>query len=253
MKLIIAKDYDDLSIKTAKIIAQLIKDKPNLLFCLPAGSSPLGMYENLIEMYRKREISFKQMTTFNMDEYVGLTKNHHQSYAYFTNKHFLQYIDVKENNIYRPNGLANDLSEMAINYSKLMQTLGGIDIAITGIGDNGHIAFNEPNETLQLNTHIVNLATSTIQANSRFFADISEVPSQAISIGMQDIFNCRTFIVVASGIKKAPMLKKFFDSSVLDPKFPVSFLHLHPNCLFIVDQEAISLCNQTIIQDNINY
>lgn len=248
MKLIITKDYDELSKKTAEIVRDLVIEKPNMIFCLPAGGSPIGMYEYLVKMYNNKEVSFKDMITFDMDEYVGITPENENSYAYFMQKHFLKHVNVNPDNVYYPDGTAKDIDKMCKDYSAHMFSMGGLDLAITGIGDDGHVAFNEPNSYLKCRTHAVQLAETTIKSNARFFNDISEVPSVACSIGMEDIMRSRTFLVVASGLHKAPLIKKTFEDDKIDPYWPVSFLKMHHNCIFIIDADAASLCDKEILE-----
>ncbi len=249
MKIFIEQDYEGVSLRTAQIVAQCIKDKPNLVFCLPAGGSPIGMYEKLVEMFKNNETSYKDMITFDMDEYVGIQPQNENSYAYFMQKHFLKYVDVKPENVHYPDGMAQDLNQMCMDYSSQIASFGGLDLAITGIGANGHIAFNEPSGTLYAKTHVVNLDVATIASNARFFnGDISAVPKQAVSIGMEEIMKSRLFLVVASGINKAALIKKTLESPMIDPMWPASFLHLHPNCIFIIDQQAASLTDPMVFQ-----
>jgi glucosamine-6-phosphate deaminase len=241
MKVFIEKDFDAVSKKTAEIVADAIKEKPNLIFCLPAGGSPIGMYAYLVRMYQDKEISFKDMITFNMDEYVGLSADNENSYAYFMQKHFLKYVDVPSENAHHPDGMTDDLGQMGEAYSAKMFEMGGLDLAITGIGSNGHIAFNEPAEKLIARTHVVDLDETTIKNNARFFdGNVDLVPKQAISIGMEDIMKSKLFLVIASGKHKAAMIKKTFEITDIDPMWPVSFLRMHPNCIFIIDEDAAS-------------
>lgn len=249
MKVIVVKDYDALSQKTAEIVADLVNEKPNMIFCLPAGGSPIGMYEYLVNMYQNKEVDFKDMITFDMDEYVGIGPENENSYAYFMKKHFLKYVNVNPENVYYPDGLAKDIAAMCEAYSKKMFAMGGLDLAITGIGDDGHVAFNEPYSYLLPRTHAVDLAKTTIHANARFFdGNIDAVPKKACSIGMEDIMRSRTFLVVASGKHKAELIKKTFDNDHIDPMWPVSFLRMHPNCTFIIDEDAASLTNPNILK-----
>lgn len=250
MKVIITKDYDELSKISADIVKKMVTEKPDMLFCLPAGGSPIGMYEYLVKMYQNHEVSFKDMITFDMDEYVGIGPENENSYAYFMQKHFLKYVDVNPVNVHFPDGMSLDIDSMCADYSKQMFDMGGIDLAITGIGDDGHVAFNEPHDYLLPRTHAVDLKETTIKANARFFGgDINAVPKRACSIGMEDIMRSRTFLVVASGLKKAPLIKKTFESDHLDPHWPVSFCRMHPNCIFIIDEEAASLCDMNVLRE----
>lgn len=244
MKLYVEKDYEAVSKKTAEIVRDAVNAKPNLLFCLPAGASPIGMYRYLVEMYRNNEVTFKDMITYDMDEYVGLTPDHEQSYAYFMQKHFLQYVDVKAENVFYPDGMADDLDAMCKKYSEDIFAKGGLDLAITGIGADGHIAFNEPAAVLTARTHHVDLDESTRINNAHFFGgNLDLVPKKAITIGMEDIMKSRLFLVVASGTKKAPLIKKTLEEEALDPMWPVSFLRMHSNCIFIIDEDAASFTN----------
>lgn len=248
MKLYIEKDYEALSKKVADIVVSEVKKNPNLIFCLPAGASPIGMYKKLVEMYNRGEVSFKDMITYDMDEYVGLSATHEQSYAYFMQKHFLRFVDVNPENVYYPDGMAIDLNKMCKNYSEKIFAKGGLDLAITGIGEDGHIAFNEPNSTLKARTHYIDLDDSTRKNNAHFFnGDINLVPKQAITIGMEEIMKSHLFLVVASGIKKAKLIKKTFEYEEIDPMWPISFLRLHSNCIFIIDEEAASLTKLEVL------
>ncbi len=249
MKLILTKNYDELSLKTAEIVRDLVNEKPNLIFCLPAGGSPIGMYEYLVKMYLENEVSFQKMITFDMDEYIGITPQNENSYAYFMQKHFLKYVDVEASNVYYPDGMAEDIDAMCEAYSEKIFAMGGLDIAITGIGDDGHVAFNEPHDYLLPRTHAVDLAPSTIKANARFFGGNEDlVPKRACSIGMEDIMRTKTFIVVASGKHKAALIKKTLECEHIDPHWPVSFSRLHPNCILIIDEDAASTTDPEIIK-----
>ena len=249
MKLILTKNYDELSKKTAEIVKDLVNQKPDLIFCLPAGGSPIGMYEYLVKMFNNKEVSFKDMITFYMDEYVGIGPDDENSYAYFMQKHFLRFVDVNPKNVYYPDGLADNVDAMCKAYSEKIFAMGGLDIAITGIGDDGHVAFNEPNSYLLPRTHAVELAPTTIKANARFFGGKEElVPKKACSIGMEDIMRTRTFIVVASGLHKAELIKKTLESEKIDPNWPVSFSRMHPNCILIIDEEAASLTKEEVLK-----
>ena len=251
MKIFVEKDYEGVSHRTAQIVAQCIKGKPDLVFCLPAGGSPIGMYDKLVEMFKNNEISYKDMITFNMDEYVGITPQNENSYAYFMQKHFLKYVDVKPENVHYPDGMAQNFDQMCMDYSNKISSLGGLDLAITGIGANGHIAFNEPSAALFAKTHVVDLDVSTIASNARFFdGELRAVPKQAVSIGMEEIMKSRLFLVVASGYNKAVLIKRTLESPMIDPMWPASFLHLHPNCIFIIDQLAASLTDPQVLRSH---
>lgn len=248
MRILVTKDYDELSRKLAEIVVALIKKKPNMIFCLPAGASPIGMYEVLVHMYQNKEVDFKDMITFDMDEYVGIDATNEHSYAYFMKKHFLNYVNVNPKNVFYPDTLRADIDTMCEEYSEHMFSLGGLDLAITGIGDDGHMAFNEPDCYLLPRTHAVQLKPSTVKANARFFQSIDEVPPCAVSIGMEDIMRSKTFLVVASGEKKAPLIEKLFANDHIDPMYPVSFVRLHPNALLVIDEAAAANVDPAILR-----
>ncbi len=242
MKLLICQDYQDLSEKAAALVSDLLKRKPNLVFCLPAGGTPIGMYGKLVELYQQGKIDFSEMITFNMDEYVGLQPSHKNSFVYFLKHHFLNHININAVNVNFPNIAAVSLQQECQRYQALIDEKGGLDLAITGIGDNGHIAFNEPAAFLKAEMHLVELDEKTIKANSRFFEDDSNlVPKKAISLGMRSIMQSRTFMVMASGKHKAEALARFFKDDYIDPHFPLSFVKMHPNAIFLIDEDAASL------------
>lgn len=237
MKFVVKNDYQDMSKYVADIVAQLIKQKPNAVLGLATGSTPIGLYEELVKKYKNSEISFKDIKTVNLDEYVGLSGDHDQSYRYFMNDKLFNHIDIDKNNTYIPNGLADDLHEESKRYDEIIDSLGGQDIQILGIGENGHIGFNEPSSKLEANTHVEDLVESTIQANSRFFDSIDDVPKTAISMGMGKIFQAKQIILLASGKNKAKIMKSLKDS-IITPLIPATFLKLHPNITIVMDKEA---------------
>lgn len=237
MKIIITKDYKELSSVAANIIEKLIQQKENSILGLATGSTPIGLYEELIQKYNEGKISFKNVTTVNLDEYIGLSGDHNQSYRYFMNNTLFNHIDINKDNTYVPNGKAENLNEECTKYENNIDSLGGIDLQILGIGTNGHIGFNEPSSKLELYTHIEDLTESTIHANSRFFDSIEDVPTTAISMGIGSIFKAKEIVLLASGESKAKIMKSLEDS-VISPLIPASFLKLHPNVTIIMDEEA---------------
>jgi glucosamine-6-phosphate deaminase len=243
MKVIITKDYDHLSQVSADIVVKLVNNKPNLAFCTPAGGSPIGMYKVLIEQSEKKEVDFSKMRVCNMDEYVGLKPTHDQSYNYFVRHHFLNHVPYDKKNSVFIDGLASDTTQECKRYNKALDTL-NLDLAISGIGANGHIAFNEPAKYLSSRTHVADLYEDTILANSRFFDNVSEVPKQAYSIGIADLMMASTLMIVASGKNKANVVAELFKDNLLSTQFPVSLIKMHPNCVIILDQDAFSLCTQ---------
>ncbi len=237
MKIIVCKNYDELSKKAADIIIKLIKEKPNAVLGLATGSTPEGLYKNLSEACQNKEISFKDITTYNLDEYIGISGEHDQSYRYFMDKHLFNNVDIDKNNTYVANGMAKDLDKECKRYEKLIKDLGYADIQVLGIGQNGHIGFNEPSDKLIKDTHIEELEESTIKANSRFFESTNDVPKKAITMGMGSILNAREIILLASGKSKKEVMKSF-NNNEITTSIPASFIKLHPNVTIIMDEDA---------------
>lgn len=238
MLIIKASSYEDLSRKAANIIsAQVILNKKSVLG-LATGSSPLGVYKQLIDWYNKNDIDFSSVTTVNLDEYLTLSGDNVQSYRYFMNQNFFDYINVKKENTHVPNGLATDLEAECIRYDELIENLGGIDVQLLGIGHNGHIGFNEPDEAFEKMTHVVDLGETTIEANTRFFESRDEVPRQAITMGIKSIMQAKKIILIASGNDKLDILRKALKGPIV-PQVPASILQLHPNLtvIYCCDEE----------------
>jgi glucosamine-6-phosphate deaminase len=237
MKLIKAKDYKEMSRKAASIFAAQITLKPDSVLGLATGSTPLGTYAQLIEWYNNGDLDFSQVKTVNLDEYVGLDGNDDQSYRYFMNDKLFNHINIDKANTHVPNGKAVDKQAECERYEKLIKDLGGIDIQLLGIGNNGHIGFNEPNEYFDKCTHEVQLTESTIQANARFFASMDDVPKTAISMGIQTIMQAKKIVLIANGPKKADIIYETCFGPIT-PAVPASVLQLHPDVTVIVDEEA---------------
>ena len=199
MKIICAKDYSDLSRKAANIISAQVILKPESVLGLATGSSPLGVYRQLILWYEKGDLDFAEATSVNLDEYRGLSANNTQSYHYFMHKNFFDYINIAPDHIHIPDGMAADPDAECRRYDRLIADLGGIDLQLLGIGRNAHIGFNEPDDHFSKYTHQVDLTESTIAANTRFFEREEDVPRQAISMGMQAITQARKILLIASG------------------------------------------------------
>ncbi|WP_051029588.1 glucosamine-6-phosphate deaminase [Brevibacillus massiliensis] len=237
MRLVITDDYMEMSRKAAEWIAGEMKQKPGLVLGLATGSTPIGMYKELIEMYRKGQIDFSQVTTFNLDEYVGLHPEHPQSYHAYMWKHFFSHININKEHVNIPPGRFENEKDVCSRYDEKIKKSGGIDIQILGIGRNGHIGFNEPDSSLSIKTHIVNLALETIEANSRFFPQKDEVPKQAITMGLGSIMEAKTILLLANGRDKAAAIAKTLMGKV-STQIPASLLQLHPNVTMIMDKEA---------------
>ena len=237
--LIIADDYDEMSQKAANIIADLIKTNPNAKLGLATGSTPVGTYEELIKKYKNKEISFKNITTFNLDEYIGLDKNHPQSYYTFMYEHLFKHIDINPSNTHIPKG-EGDTKLNVQNYENLLNN-NKINLQILGVGRNGHIGFNEPGTDFGTGVHDVELHNKTINDNARFFEnDIKKVPKKAITMGIKNILDAETIILMANGTNKADAIKNVMDNKV-DINIPVTVLNIHKGKVYvIVDKKAAS-------------
>lgn len=237
MDVVRVKDYEELSMRAAGIVAAQISRKKNTVLGLPTGQTPLGMYQELLKRFRKGEIDFSQVITFNLDEYYGLSPKHPQSYNYYMWQTFFNNINIKKENVFIPDGVTKDVQKECRYYESLIEKKGGIDLQFLGIGDNGHIGFNEPATALNSKTHLVNLSQATIEANSRFFNDIEDVPRKALTMGMGTIMKAKQIILLASGMKKAPAIAKTINGKV-NTEVPASLLQLHRDVTIIVDKDA---------------
>lgn len=238
MKIIVSKDYDEMSKKASDLVVSLLKEKPQAKLGLATGSSPVGLYKNLIKASDEGEITFKWVKTINLDEYVGIDPSNEQSYQYFMNKNLFNHVNIDKKNTHLPKADQVD-DKYAKEYDKLIDDFGPRDLQVLGLGSNGHIAFNEPSDKLNKRTSIVKLADETIKANSRFFKSEEDVPKYAISMGMSDAFNAKTLIVLASGKNKREAVRKIIEEDKVYSNFPASFLSLHPNVYLFVDKEAM--------------
>jgi len=235
MRIIVANDYDEMSSIAAQMIRSLVNEKPDAVLGLATGSTPVGIYEALIKMNKEGMVDFSKVTTFNLDEYLGLEEGHKQSYRHFMNENFFDHINIEKKKTFLPSGIAENMEIEAKEYDAHIDALGGIDLQILGVGSNGHIAFNEPNETLSMGTHVEALKEETIKANSRFFETIDQVPRQAITMGIGQILKARKIILLASGKKKVVAIKGIL-SGKLTTNNPVSLLQLHQNITIIIDK-----------------
>ena len=240
MKIYRAQDYQSMSRKAANILSAHVILKPDCVLGLATGSTPIGMYRQLIDWYNKGDIDFSQVHTVNLDEYLGLAPTHDQSYRYFMQANLFDHVNVKPENTNVPNGLAQDPEAECARYNQVIASLGGIDVQVLGMGHNGHIGFNEPEEAFELETHVVNLTDDTINANARFFASRDQVPRQALTMGIKSIMQARHILVVVSGADKADIVKAAFTGPVT-PKVPASILQMHPHVSLVADEAALSL------------
>ena len=240
MKVYIGKNYEEMSRIAANVLSAQVMMKPDCVLGLATGSTPIGTYKVLIERCAQGDLDFSQVKSINLDEYVGLSGEHDQSYRYFMNNNLFNHINIDKANTNVPNGLAEDVDAECERYNNVINTLGPIDIQVLGMGHNGHIGFNEPDDHFPLETHKVDLAQSTIDANARFFASADEVPRQALTMGIKTIMQAKKVLVVVSGKDKAEIVKKAFTGPVT-PQVPASILQMHPNVILVGDEEALSL------------
>lgn len=232
MKVIKVNNYQEVSEKAAQLIAAQIQLKPDCVLGLATGSTPIGTYNHLIAWYEQGRLDFSQVKSINLDEYVGLDGNHDQSYRYFMNTHLFDKVNIDKANTYVPNGMAEDLEQAGKEYDGIIDAMGGIDMQLLGIGNNGHIGFNEPADVFVAETHEVKLKESTIDANERFFACRDDVPKKAITMGMRGIMQAKKVILIANGAKKVEIIEAALAGDVT-PQIPASILKLHQDCTII--------------------
>lgn len=237
MDILIEADYDNASKKAAWIVASQITLNPRSVLGLATGSTPEGMYDYLVKMYQKGDIDFSEVVTFNLDEYYNLGVDHYQSYHYYMNEHLFDFININKDNVYIPNGTADDVEEYCLSYDKAIKDYGNIDLQILGIGNNGHIGFNEPDVYFELGTHLVELDEDTIKANSRFFNRYEDVPKRALSMGIRNIMHSKKIVLLAMGENKSKIVREMIMGKVTS-KVPASILQLHANVTVILDQLA---------------
>ncbi|MTI47116.1 glucosamine-6-phosphate deaminase [Sporosalibacterium faouarense] len=235
MRIIVAKDYSMMSKIASRMIETEIKKNPRAILGLATGSTPVGAYKKLIDAYKKG-LDFSKVTVFNLDEYYGLAPSHEQSYAYFMRENLFNHINIDISKTYIPDGMTKNPKIECRKYDQLVRESGGIDLQLLGIGENGHIGFNEPSEELQIDTHLVELTHTTVSANSRFFESVDDVPRQAITMGLGSIMKADKIILLASGENKSKIIAKTIEGKV-STSTPSSLLQLHPKVTLIIDQE----------------
>ena len=239
MKVIVTENYEEMSKVAADILIGIVKNNPNAVLGLATGSSPIGTYENMAKDCRENGTSYKGVTSVNLDEYVGLTADHDQSYAYFMRTNLFDKIDIDLNNTNLPKGSAKDLQAECDRYNALLEKYQQ-DVQVLGLGSNGHIGFNEPGTPLDSVTHLVDLTENTIKDNSRLFNSIDEVPKQALSMGIKNIMNAKSIVMVVSGKNKAKAVYGMVKGEIT-PELPASVLQLHPFVTIVCDKDAASL------------
>ena len=240
MRIVRAKDYDDMSRKAAMIMAAQIAEKPDSILGLATGSTPIGLYKCLIKWYEEGALDFSAIRTWNLDEYEGLPRTNDQSYYYFMHENLFDHVNLPEGATHVLNGMNPDAEAECAAYDKAIEEAGGIDIQLLGLGHDGHIAFNEPQDDFPAGTHCVELNPMTIEANSRFFKSADEVPKRAYSMGIGSIMKARKILVVVSGKDKAEALKKVLCGPVT-PQVPGSILQFHQDVTVVTDEDALSL------------
>jgi len=237
MEVIIRPDYEEMSSLAAQRIADLVYHQPNAVLGLATGSTPVGLYKELIQLHKKEGLDFSKVITFNLDEYVGLPPSHDQSYHYFMRENLFKHININPENVHVPNGMARDIDAFCEWYEDEIENVGGIDLQVLGIGGDGHIAFNEPGSSLGSRTRLKTLTQETIDDNARFFKDPGDVPRYAITMGVGTIMEARTCILLANGKKKAHTVAQAIEGPVTS-MVTASALQLHPDAVFILDEDA---------------
>ncbi len=237
MEVIICPTYADMSRAAAREVANVLYAKPNAVLGMATGSTPLGLYQELVRMHREEGLDFSQVTTFNLDEYVGLSPQHEQSYHFFMHENFFKHVNIPPQNVYIPSGTTNNYKAFCEWYERRIKEVGGIDIQILGIGSDGHIAFNEPGSSLMSRTRLKTLAKPTIDDNARFFAQREDVPIYAITMGVGTILEARELILLANGKKKAHAVAEAVEGPVTS-MITASALQLHPAATVFLDTEA---------------
>lgn len=239
MKIIEVNDYEQMSEKAAAYIIEKVMKNPSITLGLATGGTPVGTYRHLIKDYQENGTSYEKVTTFNLDEYIGLSGENKNSYRYYMNEQFFNHIDINKAKTNVPSGVAEDVQKVCLDYEESIAKHGGIDLQVLGIGENGHIGFNEPGTSFDSITHVVQLEPSTISANSRYFNRAEEVPTEALTMGISTIMKSKEILLLISGENKRDALNKLLNSSV-NESFPASILKNHPCVTIIADKAAVA-------------
>jgi len=239
IKVIICQDKQEVACEGAKIFAKDIKEKPDIVLGLATGGTPVGMYQELIRMHKEEGLDLSRVTSFNLDEYVGLSGGHSQSYRYFMDDNLFNHINIDKAKTHVPSGIAEDVPASCQKYEENIKAQGGVDLQLLGIGSNGHIAFDEPGSPSDSRTREVDLTEKTIKDNARFFENESEVPRKAVTMGIATILEAKKIVLLATGRNKAEAVAKAIKNSATTD-IPASFLQNHSGCVFVLDQEAAS-------------
>lgn len=236
MEMIIFDTQQELDAYAAELFVGIVKEKPDAVLGLATGSTPIGIYDKIVELHKQNNVSFKDVTTFNLDEYVGIKPDNDQSYAYYMKQHLFSHIDIPENQIHLPNGMASD-AELESNAYDAMLEARPVDIQLLGLGHNGHIGFNEPDVNLSGGTHVVKLKEETREANARFFDSMDEVPEYAITMGVGSILKANTIVLAVRGADKAEIVKEALTGPITT-NVPASLLQTHARVIVLLDREA---------------
>lgn len=239
MEVIIAKDYDEMSLLAAEIIAAQVRSKPNSVLGLATGGTPVGTYQALAKMYREGKVDFAKVSTFNLDEYLGIPNDHPERYYNFMWTNLFQHVNIPKDRIHVPTNILEGAEQFCDWYEEQIEAYGGVDLQLLGIGPDGHIAFNEPTSSLASRTRMKTLDESTIEANARFFNNADEVPRYAITMGVGTVLEARKLLLIANGKKKAGIVKAFIEGPVTS-MVTASALQLHPQAIVILDEDAAS-------------
>lgn len=242
MRIYSAKDYRTMSRKAANIISAQVIMKPDCILGLATGSTPIGTYDQLINWYEKGDLDFSEVTTVNLDEYKGLSRENEQSYYYFMNDRLFSHINIRKDHTFLPDGTETDSEKACAAYNKILHEIGSVDLQLLGLGHNGHIGFNEPGIAFEKEVHCVTLTEGTREANRRFFASEDEVPTHAYTMGIKSIMQAKKILIVVSGEDKADAVQKSFFGPVT-PNVPASILQLHNDVTLVADEAALSKCN----------
>ena len=237
MEVIVKENFEEMSRVAARMVARVLNEKPNAVLGLATGSTPLGLYKELVRMHREEGLDFSRVTTFNLDEYVGLPRNHPQSYHCFMHENLFNHINVAKQNIHIPSGTTDNYAAFCQWYERRIVECGGIDLQVLGIGSDGHIAFNEPSSSLGSRTRIKTLARQTIEDNARFFDSPEEVPVYSITMGVGTIMEARRIVLLANGAKKAEAIAAAVEGPVTS-MITASALQLHRDCTYLLDRPA---------------
>ena len=247
MRIIKAADYQDMSRKAANLISAQVIMKPDSVLGLATGSTPIGAYQQLVEWFKNGDLDFSTVKSVNLDEYKGLPRTNDQSYYYFMHENLFDKVNINPANTHLPDGTEPDSDKECARYEALIQSLGGVDLQLLGLGHNGHIGFNEPSDHFVKETHVVDLTESTIEANARFFASADDVPKQALTMGIGCIMAARRILLIASGADKADAIYKTVCGPIT-PECPASILQLHPDVVLVCDEAALSKLEGTGVE-----